>query len=985
MKKHRQIYIIFLLTVKLLFIAVSANGANRYSVASGNWNSTLIWSETPGGVPGASIPGKNDDVYIQNGHTVNVTSDQECTSISFTGVSATLIIDSPAELTVKNGVALYKQADSDSECFLSGTGTLTCTDVTVGTEDNPPPTDPSSSSVFNHIFNSSIANLNLQVKGSPKNNIYINSYAGGNVNLRNGGFNILAGNVAVDGSIITANSDPLNVSTLSLAVGPQTGTLLLNGASLPFSLSTTGSNNINLNGSTSTVNYARGGTQTLLGTDYQNLTLSGSGAKTLNGVQVYGTLSREGSATCTGTTPVFGPLSAIKYKGSGTQTTGIEFPSIFEGAGGLIVDNVSGVTLNSSRTVTGRITFLNGKLNTGSFTLTLSSVAEVVGAGAGKYVNGNLCKGISAGTTTKTFEIGDAAVYAPVILEFVGTITTGGSITAKTTNGDHPGIGSSTFNIGVTVNRHWTLTNEAVSGFISCKAQFHFASSDIDPGADFNNFYIGQYYLSTWQYPAMGILEPASTQATGLTTFGDFQIGERPVASYRTRQSGNLNLTTTWESFDGTNWIPALTTPSLVSGYITIRSPHVVANTAPVTVDQFIIDPGGSLNLYADLIVNDGPSYDFSVNGTLNCISGNITGTGSFLLNEFADIIISSPEGITLTGTDGNIKSGTRTYSPWGSYTYAGTSPQATGNGLPSSVNNLTIDNPAVVMLTNSLIINGILTLTSGSLDLNSASLTFQYSDTPVIRTSGTIQTSALSSLSFGTPADSTGAEFELPAGLFNDPAEIDNLTIIRTNPLALSDQDLLVHGIVLNHGLLKSNDRLVLVSDPSGTALIDGKSRGTINGNVTMQRYLLSAFGYKYFSSPFQSAAVGEFSDDMDLTAPFTTFYRYDENRNVGGNPASGWVAYKTPTDILQPLAGYAVNFGSSADPGTVDVKGVVNNGPLSMTLYNNNNPYTLGFNLVGNPYPSPIDWDAASGWTKDNIDDAIYLFRASTTDEYG
>jgi hypothetical protein len=62
-----------------------------------------------------------------------------------------------------------------------------------------------------------------------------------------------------------------------------------------------------------------------------------------------------------------------------------------------------------------------------------------------------------------------------------------------------------------------------------------------------------------------------------------------------------------------------------------------------------------------------------------------------------------------------------------------------------------------------------------------------------------------------------------------------------------------------------------------------------------------------------------------------------------------------------------------------------VVNNGALSVTLYNHNNTYTKGFNLVGNPYPSPLDWDATVGWTKTNIDNALYYFKASATDEYG
>ncbi|MCJ7821256.1 MAG: T9SS type A sorting domain-containing protein, partial [Bacteroidales bacterium] len=137
--------------------------------------------------------------------------------------------------------------------------------------------------------------------------------------------------------------------------------------------------------------------------------------------------------------------------------------------------------------------------------------------------------------------------------------------------------------------------------------------------------------------------------------------------------------------------------------------------------------------------------------------------------------------------------------------------------------------------------------------------------------------------------------------------------------------------------------------------------------------------FGYKYFSSPFQDATVNEFGDEVNLASSFPFLYRYDESRT-----SSGWVGYTTAADPLNTLQGYAVNFGATGVPVTVDVAGSVNNGPLSVALYNNNNTYTKGFNLVGNPYPSAIDWDAA-GWTKTKIDNAIYYFRASTTDEYG
>jgi hypothetical protein len=37
-----------------------------------------------------------------------------------------------------------------------------------------------------------------------------------------------------------------------------------------------------------------------------------------------------------------------------------------------------------------------------------------------------------------------------------------------------------------------------------------------------------------------------------------------------------------------------------------------------------------------------------------------------------------------------------------------------------------------------------------------------------------------------------------------------------------------------------------------------------------------------------------------------------------------------------------------------------------------------------VGNPYPSPIDWNAVGGWTKTNVDNAIYFFSNGTVSQY-
>ncbi len=215
--------------------------------------------------------------------------------------------------------------------------------------------------------------------------------------------------------------------------------------------------------------------------------------------------------------------------------------------------------------------------------------------------------------------------------------------------------------------------------------------------------------------------------------------------------------------------------------------------------------------------------------------------------------------------------------------------------------------------------------------------------------------------------------------------ALFNNITISSGSTTTILTTGQTLAGILLSNGTINADGNLTLVSTVSQTAIIDGSGTGQVNGNIIMQRYLPSGFGYKYFSSPFQGANVSQFGDDINLGASFPPLFRYDENRMSGGNPASGWIKYAYPDSLLRTMRGYAVNFGASALPDTADITGVVNNGSLTLTLYNHNNPYTLGFNLVGNPYPSPINWDAASGWTKTNIDDALYYFKASTTDQYG
>ncbi len=254
-----------------------------------------------------------------------------------------------------------------------------------------------------------------------------------------------------------------------------------------------------------------------------------------------------------------------------------------------------------------------------------------------------------------------------------------------------------------------------------------------------------------------------------------------------------------------------------------------------------------------------------------------------------------------------------------------------------------------------------------------------------IITNSGTFTSSAGTIQMEGSAAQTIGA------GTFAANT-VMNLTVSNSSGVTLAGP-LSVTGIVkAATGDLTSGGNLVLISSAGQTALVDGSGSGNVVGNVTMQRYLPSAFGYKYISSPFQSATVNGLSSYVDLGATFPSFYKYDENNHhdsttvSGIVPAyqSGWVNYTAATNPLVPQMGYAANFGTTGTPEIYNLSGVVNNGSLSVSLMNNNRKYTQGFNLVGNPYPSPIDWNAAIGWTKTKIDNAIYFFNADASDQY-
>ncbi len=242
----------------------------------------------------------------------------------------------------------------------------------------------------------------------------------------------------------------------------------------------------------------------------------------------------------------------------------------------------------------------------------------------------------------------------------------------------------------------------------------------------------------------------------------------------------------------------------------------------------------------------------------------------------------------------------------------------------------------------------------------------------------GSINNSGVFDITNGEIAFRGSSSQNIPTNVFLNNT-VENLTINNSSGV-INSSNLMITGILkVTIGNFSTGGTLTLVSDATQTALIDGSGNGSIIGDITMQRYLDPALGYKYLSSPFQNTTTSDYSGVVDLsaTATFPNFYRYNENReNSLAEDATGFEKHSGALNILE---GYALNFGNASASKTVEISGTVNNGAQQMNLSHNNGTFSKGFNLVGNPYPSPIDWNATSGWTKDNIDDAVYFFTAS------
>lgn len=256
-------------------------------------------------------------------------------------------------------------------------------------------------------------------------------------------------------------------------------------------------------------------------------------------------------------------------------------------------------------------------------------------------------------------------------------------------------------------------------------------------------------------------------------------------------------------------------------------------------------------------------------------------------------------------------------------------------------------------------------TSSAGSLS-NAGTITFTGSG--ILNVAGNITNTGTVTTVSGSTLALIGTTPQTVSGL----TSVYNLSINNTNGSGVSlSSALLVNGTLsLVNGVLTTNSNLTINFDAGGNIAYSALDAGSISGNVIGTRNLVAKT--HYVSSPFVGVTSGQINNSTPIYRPgvgwLLSYKKFD---------TQGWSLVQDLTTTLNPTAGYSL---AMFDPASLTMTGTYTHG-ASYSSGNYDNVVTPGITkgmyfMVGNPYPSTLDWSNASGWTKSGIDNAIYFW---------
>jgi hypothetical protein len=381
------------------------------------------------------------------------------------------------------------------------------------------------------------------------------------------------------------------------------------------------------------------------------------------------------------------------------------------------------------------------------------------------------------------------------------------------------------------------------------------------------------------------------------------------------RTPGEVLYVRAWPYFGETNGTFGICVSDGSPGDLTVSTLNRRINGGPYR--NVTITGTGTAYLTNNLTVTN--SLTLQTGGELNLDTYTVSGTGSFTTQAGTSLLLQNAGGLSASGATGAVQvTGPRSFSDDATYSYRVSTGYVSGTGLPTTVRELFVN---------------------------------------------------------------TDIDFNFDSGQRPGPGE---LTL--NNPLSVRRRLHLKRNL-----LTSSTNMLTLLSTPTqGTALIYNEGAesfpafdppGAVAGPARVQRAidpsLNPGLGYRHYSAPVTGSTVGDLgtgsysptvnpaynsAPEPNLVTPFPTVFGYDESRvatvtSSYGAFDKGWVSPTSTGDALAVGRGYTVNIGASQ---LVDFQGVPVTGDQTVSLPRGAGA-EAGWHLVGNPYPSPIDWSLA------------------------
>lgn len=309
---------------------------------------------------------------------------------------------------------------------------------------------------------------------------------------------------------------------------------------------------------TNTFSYNGDGAQDIvnpsIGNGYHNLTLSGSGTKTLpsSNLNISGKLLLNAPFTAISNTITFDGTTPQTL--SGTSTSALN---------SLTIKNSNGLTLGKNQTLEGTLTLTDGLITTGTNLLTLECGTTTSGEKSTSYVNGILVREYCT-DESKLFPIGKGGKYRPLTITRSGGTTN--SSTIQSEQFESTITGTLPANTTAFADRFWKITQPTGSYTYAIQID----GTDFTPNG---TAVILKGNGSTIE--KIAATTPNYTTATSVSSFSDFTLGSEclppsisshPSAATGCELSSTINFTVaaipigeeiftySWEVNTGSGW-----------------------------------------------------------------------------------------------------------------------------------------------------------------------------------------------------------------------------------------------------------------------------------------------------------------------------------------------------------------------------------------------------------------------------------------------